>query len=212
MTALVLPAEELQPVDWRTIDDACLAWLEDVMGSRVQSGGFIWENQKIAQPPYPYLSLLRDTEIDEGGADEIRRRTVDVDGKILGVDPTAGPADTNEEIAIQPIVWTLAIQAHANPDGGGNDPGCNPMQLLGRIKRSLGQTTTIDRLRVAGVSIVNKSQITDLSLVINGDWTSRASFDVSLRTASVMAEKIAFIDKVQVTSSALGVDLTVDAS
>lgn len=212
MTTLVLPAEELQPVDWLTIDDACVAWLEDVLGARVQSGGVIWERQNAPQPPYPYLSLLRDTEIDEGGADEIRRRTVDADGKILGVDPTAGVADANEEIAYQPIVWNLTIQAHADPDGGGNDPGCNPMQLLGRVKRSLGQTTTIDRFRVAGVSIVDKSQLTDLSLVINGNWTSRASFDVSLRTASVMAEKIGFIDKVQVTSPAFGVDFTVDAS
>ncbi len=212
MTALVLPAEELQPVDWRTIDDACVAWLEAVMGSRIASGDIIWENQKVAQPPYPYLSLLRDTEIDEGGADEIRRRTIDADGKILGVDPTAGAAATNEEIAYQPIVWTLTIQAHADPDGGGNDPGCNPMQLLGRVKRSLGQTTTIDRLRAAGMSIVDKSQLTDLSLVINGNWTSRASFDVSLRTASVMVEEIGFIDKVQVSSAPLGVDFTVDAS
>ena len=210
--SIVPPKDILQPVDWRTVDDAVVLWILDALEDLVQEKSVIWDNQKITQPPYPYISLLRNAEVDTGSLDEKRQRTLDADDKVVGEDPTAGAPVTNEEMTYQPVQWTLTIQAHADPDGGGNDPGCNPMFLIGRLKRSLDQTKHTDRFREAGVSIVDKLDVTDTSVVEGGVWISRATMDVILRTASVITERTGFIDKVELKSTQFDVDTVVDAS
>lgn len=205
-SALVLPEADLQPVDWKTVDNATYDWLNVLLEMRER---IIWENQKVAQPDYPYLSLLRNPENDTG-LDETRTRTVDTDGKILGIDPGAGSATGNESITYQPINWTLTVQAHVDPATGGNNSGCNAMSMLGKAKRSLGQGSTIDKFGAAGVSIIRPISLTDTSVEVNGEWISKASLDVLFGTASVMSEAQEFISKVSM--DVLGVDLTVDAS
>ena len=205
---LVVPDADLRPVDWRQIDDACYDWLNDLleMDDRI-----IWENQKVAQPCYPYISLMRNSENDEG-IDEDRQRTLDSDDQIVGVDPTAGDPVINEAITYQPVTFTLSIRAQVDEKSGGNDPGGNAMFILSKAKRSLGQRSTIDRLWAAGISIVRPLAVTDSSVVINSVWVNQATLDVLLRTASVITERLGFIDRVELKSVELGVDLLVDAS
>ena len=208
MTSLVLPDDDKLPVDWGAVDDACYDWLNDLLS---MDDRIIWNNQKVAQPAYPYLSLLRNSEVDEGGADEKRNRTLDADGNVLSPGDAAAPFE-NEEIAYQPVKWTLSIQAHADPDGGGNDPNADPMKLLSKAKRSLGLTSINAAFHAVGFSLVQPLDVLDVSVNINGQWIRRASLDVFFRTASVMSEKVGFIDKAQIVSTQFNVDVTVDAS
>lgn len=196
----------LQPVDWQAIDDATQAWVASVLGLTVN-----WENQNVPQPAYPYVTLLRNPETDEGGINEIRNRTVDANGDVINPgDP--GTPDANEAIIFQPIQWTLSATAHTDFGNGGNDPAANAVARLGKLKRSLGLESTTDAFTAVGVSIVSPEEIVDSTLVINGEWISKATLDVIFRTASVMTEAQSFIDKVNLVSTQLGVDVVIDAS
>lgn len=205
-TDLVLPQADLQPVDWTTVDDAIFYWATQKLSLEG-----IWENQNAPQPAYPYLSLLRQGEVDEGGIDETRQRSLDVNG-VPAVDPE--DAYENEEILYQSIQFAVTIQAHVDFDAGATDPSCDAKRLLGILKRSLYQTSTIRHFKTAGLSIIAPQDVQDLSLVINGDWVSRAALDVTFRTASVMTERVGFIEQVQLESDLLGDQspLVVDAS
>jgi len=211
MSALVLPAEDLQPIDWGKIDCAIFDWLDVLlkMDRRI-----IDEKLGEAQPSYPYLSLLRSSEIDVGGVDENRQRTLDVDGKILGEDITAGPAFENESITYQPVNFTLSIQAHVDLDNGARDPNTDAFAMLSKAKRSIGQQSVVDQLSVGGLSVVDTLEVVNLNEVVNGKWISRAGLDVVFSTASVMSEKVGFFDKVEIESIPLGITppILIDAS
>ena len=200
--------ESLQPVEWEPIDDACYDWLNDVLG---MADNIIWEQRNTPQPGYPYLSLLRNPETDEGGLDERRDRTIADDGSIMEQGSPKTPVE-NEELIYQPIRWTLTVTAHVSFKEGSTDPACDAMALLGKAKRSLGLTATVDRLRVVGISIIEPIGPTNTSVVVNGEWVSKATLDVAFRTASVITGRHEFIDKVELKSDALNVDVTVDAS
>ena len=204
----VVPDDTVVPVDWGEIDTAIVLWLNDLLAL---SNRIIWENQKVAQPDYPYVTLLRSSETDEGSVDETRNRSLDVNGDVVPPG-SATVVVTNQEIAYMPITWTTTIQAYSNPLGGGNDPDCNPMKLLSKVKRSLGLTSIVTQLFTAGISIVDRLPVLDTSIVVNGEWINRATLDVIMRTTSVMAEEVGFFDKTQLVSVPFGVDVTVDAS
>lgn len=214
MTALVLPDADLQPIDWRTINRALIDWIKEnvsAVNERVR-----WENQNIPQPSrkkleFPYITMLRTSVVDEGGIAETRTRTLDASGEI--VTPTNGlTPEENEEIALEPVIINLSVSAHVDAKAGANDPGCDAMALLGRAQRSLNLTSVNEKLKAAFLSVVDEGSIIDTSVVINGEWQSKATLDAIFRTGSALAEKIGFIDKTQIVSIDFGIDTIVDAS
>lgn len=208
MTSLVTPVSDAQPVDWVSVEAACFDWISDLLEI---NGRVVWHNQKVPQPAYPYVSLLRTSEVD-AGLDEERYRTLDANDRVVGVDPGAGPPVTSETIVYQPITWTLTVHVHTDPRASGNDPNCDAMKFASKIKRSLGLRSVIDRLYDAGISVIRPLLLADTSVVVAGEWESRATLDISMCTASVLTERTEFIEKVEIQSDQLGVDLLVDAS
>lgn len=208
MTSTTPPRDDLQPVDWSTIEAAIYDWVQ----ARLDNIAVIWENQLIAQPSYPYVSLLRIATVDEGGIDELRYRTLDADGLVLGEDAGAGAAATQEEQVYAPVVFTVSIKAHVGFCTGAARPSDDAIALASRLKRSLRLTSVVTSFAAAGMSVVREEQIQDISSVINGDWVSMSSLDVLFRTASVMTESVSFVEKVELRSDELGVDTVVDAS
>jgi len=195
MTSL---ATHLQPFDWETIDNGLYDWLVDLLDVSV-----IWANQNVPQPDYPYLSLTRESVVILGGVPE-KRYTTDL----------SQPAGQEIEIESTSMTeFTLSIQAHVDAGAGANDPMCNAIALLNKVRASLGmlshQRNFQDNL---GLAIVQEMAVQDISVVVNDEWISRALFDVRLRTRSVMTERTGYTDKVNLVSSQLGVDLLVDAS
>lgn len=203
------PDADLQPVDWQTIDDAIYDWLNEIldMGDRI-----VWENLNEPQPAeYPYLSVLRSPMVSEGGIKEQRNRTLDAAGDVIPPGGLATPA-ANEEIVVEPVAFTVAITALVGLDEGGRDPNCDAMRILNKAKASIGLTSTKDRFNVAAIAVVDDLDVLDTSVVVNAEWVKKATLDVIFRTASVISEQTSFIDKVNVTSTDLGVDTTIDAS
>jgi len=196
-------AQELQPIDWESIEDAIYAWLTgDVEGLGAIVPEAIWENQNVPQPAYPYASMLVTSHTKEGGRDEIRT-TYDA-AQPLG--------EEIEFLATGPVQFTLALSFHVDPTAGGNEPAGRARALATKAQASLGLLAVLDHLSGAGLSVIAEEGVTDTSVVVNGEWLSRATLDVRLRTASQMTQRLGYIDKVELESDALGVDTVVDAS
>lgn len=209
MSSATALAVELQPTDWDTIDDALYDWLNVALA---MDNRIIWEQLNEPQPAYPYLSLLRSTGIDEGGADEERTETVDANDEPIPAGDTVTVAVRNRTINYQPVTFTFTIQAHVDLDEGARSASTNAVALLSKAKRSLGKQTVIDVLQVARLAVVEKLNVLDTSVKVNGEWISRASLDVIFRTSSATSEFVDFIEQVQLVSTDLGIDRIVDAS
>lgn len=182
MTTLI---DEKQPVDWAAIDDVLYDWIDGELGS-VQD--IRRANQNLPPPEYPYITTLRSSVVRIGGRAD-KRQNFD-DSRPVG-----------EEIELStsnPTNFTLSLQAFVDADHGANDPGCDAMFLLGRLQASLSQQSTVDVFDAASISVVEELAVTDLSEVVNGEWISRALFDIRLRTVSEMTEKTTYITKVQI--------------
>lgn len=193
-------ATSLQPVDWNTIECCLHDWVTDKLS--FDTDRVIWEDQNITQPRFPYISMKRISTVKEGGVDETRATT----------DLAQDAGEEIELLTTGPIAFTLTVQAHIDEQWGANKPGGNATFLLSKLRASLGQRSVCDAFTACGLSVIEELAINDISLVFNGQFINRASMDVRLRTASVMTERVGYIDKVDIESTDLGIDFTVDAS
>lgn len=194
-------ATELQPIDWTTVEGSLFDWITDKLG--LTDDRVIWQDQNVPQPAYPYISLKRSGWLKEGGVDETRTST----------DLTQDPGKEIELLTTGPREFTLNIQAHLDEAAGSIDPGCDAVFLLSKLQASLGQLSVTEALfRDANIAVIEELTIEDISLVINGLYLNRASMDVRFRTTSQITERTGFMDKVELKSTDLGIDTTVDAS
>jgi hypothetical protein len=210
-SATTPPPADLQPCDWVTVDAALYDWVNKELSLRDR---IIWERRGEKRPEYPYVSLFRDSEVDQGAMDEQRRRSLDAAGLIVGIDAGAGDPVENEVLNYQPVQFTLTLQAHTTAEAGAADANTDAFAMLSKARRTLGRRDVVETLEAAGLSVVSHESVVDLSEVVNGEWLSRAALDVVFGTASVMSSKVGFIDKVEVTFPLLG-DLSpflIDAS
>jgi hypothetical protein len=193
--------EDLQPVDWSTIEDAIYDWLTGgVSGFDEIVPEAIWEDQNVAQPDYPYATMKMIAQSKEGGRDEIRTTTLV--GQPLGREV--------EIMATGPIQMTISVSFNTDATTGGSSSGTRARSLAVKAQSSLGLPVVIDHLYGAGLSIIAEEGVSDTSLVINGEWLSRATLDVRFRTATQMTQRHGYIDKVHLESEDLDVDADLD--
>jgi hypothetical protein len=183
MSSITVPADELQPVDWRTIEDAIYDWVTGELGTEIS---FLWENQNAPQPAYPYVSAVIETIVPEGGRKERRHQ----------FDAAAAAGEEIELFVVGTFKFTLKLQTHVDADTGAYDRLRNAQALATRLQWSLHKDSTDAIFQAANLALVGELDQTDLSLVINEEWTSRASLDVSLRAVAVMSETTGYMDKV----------------
>ncbi|MCK4795500.1 MAG: hypothetical protein KAV87_67845 [Desulfobacteraceae bacterium] len=184
-----LPDSDLLPIDWDTIQAIIYGWVHDAFDNEFS---VIWKNQNIPQPEYPYLSLLVISgPTPESAIDEIRN------GAIREGEPT-------EALLVRtqgPRRMTLSISAHVSKVSSMSQ---NATSLLSKLQSSLGLKSTKDNLWVnGGLSIASIGSIGDTSLVVNGEWISRAGFDIGFLIASLMTEEVEFIESVSGTVTAV---------
>ncbi len=193
--------EDLQPVDWKSINDAIFDWLARVVPQvdrRIRM-----ERQDLNQPPYPYLTYLLDSANSEFGVPSLVEET----------DLTAPLGEEQLRATFETMTATLSISAFVEPGIAASDVKCNAKALLTKARNSLGQLSVLDLLGGGGISVVRAEAVIDTSVIMNGKWDSRATLDVIIRFASVMTEKTGFIDKVEVTAEPEpGQTILVDAS
>lgn len=192
---MTIPAADKLPIDWQLIEDAVHDWIVE---EAALVPAFVWENQNVTQPPYPYASAkIIEGPTKEGGKDEPRVRNAS-GGQI-------------EIVTVGPVAFTVALAFHLDKDSGAYDPARNARFLASKAQASLGQPRVIAFLSEAGLAVVRELGVQDTSVVVNGEWLSRATLDVRLRTTSAMVERHGYIDKAQIEFPGF-IDTIVDAS
>jgi hypothetical protein len=199
-----------EPVDWAALELALVEWLT---GSVVILDGeasaivdnVVWEDQNIPQPAYPYASLKVTSLLKEGGGDELRNDTDDA-------------RDEGVEVRLlntSPILLNLSIQFHLDPSprSGATRAGETAMAFALTAQSSLGQPSVLQHLSEANLALVKELGVRDLSLVINGEWLSKAVLDLQLRTTATMTQYTGYIDKVGLVNEYLpGGELVLDST
>ena len=173
---------------WRDIECTLIEWAAPILD--LDECRFIWENQNIPQPAYPYLTFRRDSLIRSGGADEQRTST-----------DLSQPE--GEEVAIETVgirEFTLTVKALVDEETGSTDPDCDAVALLTQLQNSLSQQSVLDALCLGGLSVVQELAVVDLSQVVNGRFISRAALDIRFRTASSCIERTGYINTARVRS------------
>ncbi len=184
------PEAHLQPIDYRKIKVAIARWVKEELGIEP-----LWERQNAPQLEYPYVSLFILSSVGEGGDPE-DRRFFDTESE-------------DQKIEIQyyePTRIVLNIQAHVDVENGANDPAQNAFARCSFLQMGLAKQSVIDRLDESGLSIVDDGSVVDLSEEVNGSYLSRATLDITMRTAAVLTERIDPIESVEIESKQLGID------
>lgn len=175
----------LQPIDWATIEQALWNWASTVTG--VPTSRIIWENQKIAQPAYPYVSLHKSPVLISGGKPELRYET----------DLGQPQGEEIEFTATSQCEFTLSASVYMDAAAGGGNPTTGAFKLASKLQASLGLKTIQESLSTAGLAIIQSLPVLDLSEVVNAEFLDRAVFEVRLRVASEMTEKTGYIADVE---------------
>jgi len=172
---------------WAEVECAIVEWAQGKL--EFEENQFIWRNQNLPQPDYPYVELHRDSLISIG-VDETRETT----------DLSQPPG---QEIALTTFgvrEFTLTVNCYVDEANGSNDPDCDAMALMSMLQTSLAQISVMEAFCLAGLSIVEELAVVDLSQVVNGVFVSRASMDVRFRTTLCLVERTGYINTVQVNS------------
>lgn len=186
---MTAPDLDLQPICWKDIEEAIYDWVVLFTGCAA-----IWADQNLPQPAYPYVDLKRTSVTPLGGRPEIRDTT----------DLTKPNGQEIELLATRPVEFVLTTQVHIDEEAGANNPDIDAFKIATRLQASLGLISVQETLAAAGLSIVEELLVIDTSLVVNGRFVNRAVMDVRLRTASVMTERVGYIEKVEVEAPDLG--------
>ena len=191
-----------EPVDWEAIETALHEWL---VVEREIVPEFIFEQQGGTQPDYPYASAQIIAQEKIGGVPEKRITEVPEEE-----DPALG-----EELKIavtSQLEFTLQFSFHVDREAGGWKPTTSAMTLAIKAQASLGLPSVLEILRAANVAVVRELGVRNTSVVVNGEWLSRATLDVRFRTATELSERAGYIEKVGLVSEDFGVDITLDST
>lgn len=198
MTSIPVPDPNVQPIDWNAIDTVIMTWLERVLPDVNHMSG-----QQDAAVEYPYVSFNRIAgPTREGGIDEVRTM----------FDATADPGEEIVTAYMGPREFTVSLTAHVTESSGSLDPNCDGVALISKLEASLDMDSIQEIFRAACMAVIEPQAVSDVSVTINGEWVSRGNLDIRFRTTSVMTERETFIEQVQLVSTELGIDTTVDAS
>ncbi len=184
--SFTIPNQDRQPVDWPAVESAIHDFVDDVLGIP-----FIFENQNLPQPEYPYASGSVSSILTEGGIKEQRHQF-------------NAANDVGEEIDVLicgTTEFTLSISVHVGPNAGAFDPFNDAKMFANRLQWSLDKTSSRAFLKAARISIVENLACVDSSVVVNGEWLSRYTWDVRLRAPAVVSEKTTYIDKTTVSGT-----------
>lgn len=184
----------MSQIDWKKVECAIIEWaqskLPELMGPNIEKDRFVWADQNLPRPPYPFILFKRDSVVRTSAVDEVRTSTdlTQPQGEEIGLE-TVGVRE-----------FTLSISAFVDEETGSTDPNCDAMALVTRLQLSLGQLSTREIFCLAGLAVVEELAVVDLSAVANGKFISRAAMDVRLRTTFSCVERTGYIETVRIRS------------
>lgn len=126
----------------------------------------VWADQAVPRPPRPYIVLRLNGPFRVAGADEIR--------------PTTTPG-VPEVTGHRRLV--LSVQVH----GTGIEQKANDLNL------SLNKQSVLALFRIAGISVINEGDITNLTEYLETKFEELYAFDIELLVTALMTDSSGYI-------------------
>lgn len=169
--------------DLKAIEKAIHIWAQGASPDSVKDTSIGWADTNKDQPAYPFITLKKSGFPDSLNADEIR--TVD--------DGDGGrkiQSRTHDE-------FTLTIRTHVE-DRELDDNSDHAFSMLTNIVGALNLPTAREELCAAGLVVVSRTPVLDISSTTNNKWVSRATVDIRFRIAVIHEEPVDFFDSVAI--------------
>lgn len=153
--------------------------------------------------------ILPGVTVSDSGTDTIVFDADDVPGLLWrpqGIGPGVTVTATEVvpcEIATATAEVVVELQAYAS------GRGLSALSILADVAGGVHLEGAIERRNTTGVSLINVSELIDLTSIAGADWESRASMRMTLGVRSYKARTIDIIDTVELTADVDNVSVTV---
>jgi hypothetical protein len=155
-----------------------------VAGSGIPGAKVIWWAQNFPRPARPYAVVKRGTVTPIGSTVERRK-----------VYNSTAPAGSEIELhAREQVEFTLGVQIFT-ADARGD--AC-AVALAEAVRAHLTARGQLDAFQVAGLALVNRGIVQNVSALLQTDYEGRASLDVTFRVATETVESTTFIQTADV--------------
>ena len=168
--------------DWRTMERNVATWAQGAFPG-VPDESVIWADQNIDQPPYPFVTLKKDAFADTSE-----------DSEIVTVDDGEGGRLLQSRAHAE---FTLTIRTHVD-EREVEENGDNAFSMLADLVARLNLPAARDELCEAGLAIITRSPVLDISSTTNNKWVSRATVDIRVRAAVINEEPVEYFESVEV--------------
>lgn len=152
-------------------------WVKsELAGTDVTAEKIMWLNQDAPRPARPYVGL--DVLVGPGrvGHDQL-------------TEVTPGVYD---------LVGVRELTCSVNIYGEGSD------QIADQLLCSLEKPTAQARLATYGLAMIEQSDPSDLTALIETRWEARTQFDVRFRVTSKTRDNVGYVEKVELENQVLG--------
>lgn len=171
-------------MSWATIQNGLQAWVKSATG--FDDAHVIWADQSGPRPDAPFIDLRIGTTIPLGAIDELSDNT----------DLTRDPGSEVELRAtcVQEFHLTVRCFTAATLDDSA------ATALLGRARLALTLPSIRDALETAGVTIFDRGEVQNVSVLKDVKFEGRAMLDVGCYTLEAVSEFVGYIDEVDTVS------------
>lgn len=175
---------------WTVVEDAIQKWLADATG--IPGNKCVWVMQDATRRAKPFATLMRDGGQDEPGTNETRiRANLDADP-----DTDDPPADLILQTVPQ-VEFTVSVQTFTDAVQGDT----SAFRLLDIARNKLGQLSQLDAFETAGVAVVDRGTVQNLSTILETQFEGRAALVVRFRVADMTEETIGQINTAPVSGT-----------
>lgn len=184
-------------IDLEAFQDAVQKWMTDALSIPV-----VWRDQSAPQPELPFASLLI-INGPETYAPQLEERVRYNSGAPEGTEI--------EQTVTGPCRLVVSCQVYVGvPDS--RSPNLNATSLLASAKASLSLPSVLAEFSAANIAFATATPILNLDAIASDAFESRANMDVTFLATLELVEETGYIDKVELKSDELGVDVIIDAS
>lgn len=171
--------------NFEAIENALQAWVTGATG--IPGDRVVWAEQNGPRPARPFATLRLGNVISPGLTDE-ERCTV-VEGGAPGADLRI------ETVAQQEIVITVETFTAATTGNG------SALALLTRAKNALSKNSQIEAFDAAGIAVVDRGTVQNLTALLDTEFEGRASLDVRIRFVDGAEDLTTWIATAEVRST-----------
>lgn len=181
------------PIDMTVFQNAIHNWYSTATGIQT-----MWQDQSVPRPDYPYASLsIISGPLPVSPLWE-QRQSFDA----------SRPGEEIEFSSCVPCTFVIGTQVYTSQPDAIN-PAYSSLQYAARAQAALAIPSYRATLRAVGISVIEKGTVTNINELVDDAYVSRSGLDVTLGASLSVESYETYIEKVEISSTSLGIDMEV---